>query len=407
MLSFQDARTKVIEACRSLRRVPPVETIELKNAVGRVLAQEIPADREYPPFDRAARDGFAVRSADCQKAGATLRVIGEVAAGADFRRRVGAGECVQIMTGAAVPEGADAVVMVEQTRTEGGDRQTVVIERVADEGMNFTPRGSEARKGDVLLSPSVRIGEAEIAVLAQAGCTHFDVYRKARVAILSTGSELVEIGARPREFQIRNSNGASLAAQVELVGGEGVSLANAPDSENELRRSIVKGLREDILIISGGVSAGKYDLVEPVLRDLEAEILFDVVDIRPGRPAVFAICQGKPVFGLPGNPASTMVTFELFVTPAVDVLGGAEPRALPLLKAKLASAVEQRAALAHFLPARLEWPEGEPTVTTLPWQGSGDIATVARGNCFLVVPQTKLKLAAGEWVDVLPRQGIL
>ncbi|MGB6483554.1 MAG: gephyrin-like molybdotransferase Glp [Candidatus Acidiferrales bacterium] len=406
MLSFQDARSKVIEACRGLRRVPPAETIELKSALGRVLAQEIRADREYPPFDRAARDGFAVRSADCQKKDATLHVIGEVAAGDAFHGRVEAKECVQIMTGAAVPEGADAVVMVEQTRA-GAERETVVIERIADAGMNFAPRGSESHVGDILLKPRARIGDAEMAVAAQVGCAQLLVYRKARVAILSTGSEIVEIGEQLGEFEIRNSNSASLAAQVEFAGGAAIPLGNAPDREEELRKSIERGLREDILVISGGVSAGKYDLVEPVLRDLGAEFVFDAVDIRPGRPAVFAICQGKPVFGLPGNPVSTMVTFELFVTPALDILGGTEPRALPLLKAKLTDSVEQRAALTHFLPALLEWPEGEATVTALPWQGSGDIATVARGNCFLVVPQSKLKLAAGEWVDVLPRRGIL
>jgi molybdopterin molybdotransferase len=406
MLSYQDARKKVIEACRGLRRIPAFETIELKKALGRVLAQEVRADREYPPFDRAARDGFAVRSADCTAAGATLRVIGEVAAGAGFRGCVGAGECVQIMTGAAVPEGTDAVVMVEQTRA-GAERETVVIERVATAGMNFTPRSSEARKGDVLLKPPVRISDAELAVAAQVGCDELSVYRKPRVAILSTGSEIVEVGAQPGPFEIRNSNAVSLGAQVEFAGGEAVPLKNAADRTEDLRVSIERGLREDMLVISGGVSAGKYDLVEPVLRDLDAEFLFDAVEIRPGRPAVFAICQGKPVFGLPGNPVSTMVTFELFVAPGLDILAGAETRALPLLKAKLARPVEERAALTYFLPALLDWAEGEAMVTLLPWQGSGDIATVARANCFLVVPQTKLKLAAGEWVDVLPRRGIL
>lgn len=406
MLSFEDARSKVIEACCGLRRAPAVETVELKDALRRVLALEIRADREYPPFDRAARDGFAVRAADCRSAGATLRVIGEVAAGADLRGQVGAGECVQIMTGAAVPAGADAVVMVEQTRA-GAERDTVIIERVAETGMNFTPRASESRKGDVLLNPRMRIGAAELAVAAQVGCTRVDVYRKPRVAILSTGSEIVEVGAQPGELQIRNSNGASIAAQVEFAGGEAVLLGNAADREADLRASIERGLREDILVISGGVSAGKYDLVEPVLRELGAEILFDAVEIRPGRPAVFAICQGKPVFGLPGNPVSTMVTFELFVAPAVDTVGGGDARELPLLKAKLASAVEERAPLTYFLPARVEWPGGEAGVSLLRWHGSGDIATVARANCFLVVPQKKLKLAAGEWVDVLPRRGIL
>ncbi len=405
-LSYQEARKKVIEACRELRYAPPIETVDLNDAVGRVLAQEIGADRDYPPFDRAARDGFAVRSADCQQIGATLRVIGEVAAGAGFLDSVSTGECVRIMTGAAVPVGADAVVMVEQTRA-GSDGDSVVIERSATAGMNFAPRGSEARKGDVLLKAPARVGVAEVAVAAQAGRSKLRVYRKPRVAILSTGSEIVDVDACPGEFEIRNSNGASLAVQVRFAGGEPVALGSAADEMDALRHGIERGLQEDILVISGGVSAGKYDLVEPVLRDLGAKFVFDSVEIRPGQPTVFAICQGKPVFGLPGNPVSTLVTFELFAAPAVDILGGAEPRSLPLLKAKLATGVEQHAALTHFLPARLEWPKGEATVAALPWQGSGDIATVAQANCFLVVERTKLKLAAGEWADVLPRRGIL
>jgi molybdopterin molybdotransferase len=406
MLSFEDARTQVIEKCRELRLVPSTETVELKSALGRVLAQDVHADREYPPFDRAARDGFAVRSGDCEKEGVTLRVIGEVAAGAGFHGSVSAGECVQIMTGAPVPDGADAVVMVEQTRA-GEQRGTVIIERIATAGMNFVPRGSESHEGDVLLKAPARIGAAEASVAAQVGCTHVMVYRKARVAILSTGNEVVEIGARPGAFEIRNSNGASLAAQVRFAGGEAVPLGNAPDRSEKIRACIERGLQEDALIISGGVSAGKYDLVEPVLRDLGAEFIFDAVEIRPGRPAVFAICKNKLVFGLPGNPVSTMVTFELLVTPALDILSGAGARPLPLLKAKLKAAVEQRAALTHFLPAVIEWTNGEASVTALPWQGSGDMVTVAHGNCFLVVHQDRLKLVAGEWVDVLPRREIL
>jgi molybdopterin molybdotransferase len=406
MPSYQEARAIVIEKCRGLGRAPSTEILGLSDAFGRVLAQEIRADRDYPPFDRAARDGFAVRSADCQKAGASLRIVGEVAAGAGFAGRVGAGECVQIMTGAPVPEGADAVVMIEQTRAGvGGDQ--VVIEKTATAGMNFVPRGSESRKGDVLLKASARIGAAEASIAAQVGCTHLMVYRKPRVAILSTGNEVVEVDAQPGAHEIRNSNSFSLAAQTGFAGAEAVSLGNAPDRSEEIHASILRGLQEDALIISGGVSAGKYDLVEPVLRELGAEFFFDSVEIRPGRPAVFAICRKKPVLGLPGNPVSTMVTFELLVTPALDILGGAEPRPLPLLKAKLKSAVEQRAALTHFLPARIEWSGGEASVSALQWQGSGDVVTVARGNCFLVVPQNKLKLSAGELVDVLPRSGIV
>jgi len=406
MLSYEDARLKVIEVTAGLRRIPARENLKLQNSAGRILAQEIVADRDYPSFDRATRDGFAVRATDCREAGAKLRVIGEIRAGGEFAKGVSAGECVQIMTGAAVPQGADAVVMIEHTRT-GARENEVTIERAAESGMNIVPRGSESRAGDVLLRAKTRVGYAEIAIAAQAGAAELDVYRKPRVAILSTGDEVVAVEAQPGPFEIRNSNGVSLAAQVELAGAEAVLLGNAPDRADELREMIERGLQEDALVLSGGVSMGKYDLVEEVLRGLGAEFFFDALAIRPGRPAVFGICRGKPVFGLPGNPVSTMVTFELLAVPAVDILSGSEARPVPLLKAKLSRGVEQKAALTHFLPAVLDWASGEATVSELPWQGSGDMAALARGNCFLVLHRSKLKLAAGEWVDVLPRRGLL
>ena len=406
MLSYEDARLKVIEVTAGLRRIPAREKLQLQNSPGRILAQEIIADRDYPPFDRATRDGFAVRAADCREAGAKLRAIGEIRAGGEFAKAVCAGECVQIMTGAAVPRGADAVVMIEHTRS-GAQQNEVTIESAAEPGTNIVPRGSESRAGDVLLRAKTRIGYAEIAIAGQVGRTELDVYRKPRVAIVSTGDEIVAVDAQPGPFEIRNSNSVSLAAQVELAGAEAVLLGNAPDRVDELRKMIERGLQEDALVLSGGVSMGKYDLVEEVLRGLGAEFFFDALAIRPGRPAVFGICRGKPVFGLPGNPVSTMVTFELLAVPAVDILSGGDARPLPLLKAKLSKGVEQKAALTHFLPALVEWPNGEAIVTELPWQGSGDIGALARGNCFLVVHQSKLKLAAGEWVDVLPRRGLL
>ncbi len=406
MLSYEDARLKVIEITAGLRRIPAREKLKLQQSLGRILAEEIVADRDCPPFDRATRDGFAVRATDCREAGAQLRVIGEIHAGGEFAKTVSAGECVHIMTGAAAPRGADAVVMIEHTRT-GVRENEVMIEHVAEAGMNIVPRGSESRAGDILLRAKTRIGYAEIAIAAQVGRAELEVYRKPRIAILSTGDELVAVDAQPGPFEIRNSNGASLAAQAELAGAEAVPLGKAPDREGELQKMIERGLKEDALVLSGGVSMGKYDLVEKVLRELGAEFSFDAVAIRPGRPAVFGICRGKPVFGLPGNPVSTMVTFELLAVPVVDILSGGEARPLPLLKAKLSKAVEQKAALTHFLPAMLGWANGEATVSELPWQGSGDIATLARGNCFLVVHQSKLKLTPGEWVDVLPRRGLL
>ena len=402
MLSYIEARRKVIEVVLARGPRTPIESLPLELALGRVLAENIVADRDYPPFDRATRDGFAVRSEDLASVPATLRVTGEIRAGEVFSRIVQRGECVQIMTGAAVPQGADAVVMIEHTRASDAG---VVMERRAAAGQNIVLWGSEARRGQQMLPAGTRLGYAELALAGQVGHTPARVYRRPRVALLSTGDEVVAIEKTPGPVEIRNSNCLSLAAQVELAGGEPVPLGNAPDREPELRAMIERGLEADVLVLTGGVSMGKYDLVEGVLSGLSAEFFFDAVAIRPGRPAVFAYCKGKPVFGLPGNPVSTMVTFELFAVPAIDILGGAEPRALPIFKATLAAQVRQKAALTHFLPAEVTWVSGHPLVSELPWQGSGDLVALARANAFLVVPAEKLEWAVGEWVDVMPRRG--
>jgi molybdopterin molybdotransferase len=233
------------------------------------------------------------------------------------------------------------------------------------------------------------------------------------VAILSTGDEVVPITETPGPFHIRNSNTVSLAAQVRLAGGEPVPLVNALDRVDDLSAKIEQGLREDILVLSGGVSMGKYDLVEGVLKGMGAQFYFDAVAIRPGKPAVFGRCRDTLVFGLPGNPVSTMVTFQLFVTPAIDVLGGAEARPLPLLEATLAETVREKTGLTHFLPARLEWLGANKNAVTpasvraLRWQGSGDIAALSHANCFLVVPADRQDILAGEKVFVLPRGDVL
>jgi molybdopterin molybdotransferase len=231
--------------------------------------------------------------------------------------------------------------------------------------------------------------------------------KRPRVAILSTGDEVVLIDEQPGEFQIRNSNSVSLAAQVRLAGGEPSVLGNAADRVDALGEKIEQGLKEDALVLTGGVSMGKYDLVETVLKALGAEFFFDAVAIRPGKPAVFGICRGKPVFGLPGNPVSTMVTFELFAAPAIDLLSGADPRPLPFVEARLAEPLNERLGLAHFLPACIEWNSAVPEVKALKWRGSGDIAALGMANCFLVVPAEREKIAAGENVFILLRKDIV
>ncbi|HET7150256.1 MAG TPA: gephyrin-like molybdotransferase Glp, partial [Candidatus Acidoferrum sp.] len=319
-------------------------------------------------------------------------------------RALAVGTCVQIMTGAAVPPGADAVVMIEHTQRNG---EVVRFERAARAGQNIVPKGSEARAGETILKGGTRLGFAELALAAQAGAAQLQCAKRPRIAILSTGDEVVPIDQEPGEFQIRNSNSVSLVAQVRIAGGEPVALGNAADRIDDLGEKIERGLKEDALVLSGGVSMGKYDLVESVLKALGAEFFFDAVAIRPGKPAVFGICRGKPVFGLPGNPVSTMVTFELFVAPAIDLLSGSEARPLPLVEARLGEALNERAGLTHFLPSRIEWHGAVPEVKALRWQGSGDIAALAGANCFLVVPAEREKIATGEHVSVLLRKDVV
>ncbi len=404
MLSFIEARLRVIEVVGARPKLPQGERIEVGQGLGRVLAEQVVADRDYPPFDRATRDGFAVRARDLSAPPATLEIIGEIKAGDTFAGTVGAGQCVEIMTGAGVPPGADAVVMIEHTKPS---KSRVVVDRAVEPWQNIVRRGSEARAGQILLERGTRLGYAELALAAQVGAQPLSTFARPRVAILSTGDEVVGIDEKPGPFQIRNGNSVSLAAQVALAGAIPVALGNAPDRIEDLRARIECGLDADVLVLSGGVSMGKYDLVEVVLRELGAEFFFKGVAIRPGRPAVFGACREKFVFGLPGNPVSTMVTFELFALAAIDLLSGAPPRPLPLLRAKLAAPVSQKAALTHFLPAQLDWSSGEPIVRELPWQGSGDLVALAQANCFLVVPPTRLAFAAGEWVEVLPRRDVL
>jgi molybdopterin molybdotransferase len=403
MLSYEEARQIVIEKVGRRTGPRPAAKVSVWEALGMVVAQEVKADREYPPFDRSTRDGYAVRAKEVVP-GESLKCVGEIKAGNTVMEALARGTCVQIMTGAAVPEGADAVVMIEHTQREG---DVIRFERAARVGQNSVPRGSEAAAGQTLLRPGMRLGYAELALAAQVGAVELRCAKRPRVAILSTGDEVVPVQEAPGPFQIRNSNGVSLAAQVRIAGGEPVLLGNAADRVEELGEKIERGLKEDALVLSGGVSMGKYDLVEKVLKAMGAEFYFDAVAIRPGKPAVFGICQGKPAFGLPGNPVSTMVTFELFVAPAIDLLSGSEARTLPLVEARLGAALSEKPGLTHFLPARVEWNRGVPEVKALKWQGSGDIAALANANCFLVVPADRDKIAVGERVSMLLRKDVV
>ena len=388
--SFEQARDCVLREVTALREREPAP---LAQCDGRVLAEDIAADRDYPPFARSARDGFAVRAADLP---GNLRVIGEVRAGERFEGAIHPGEAVEIMTGAPLPSGADAVVMIEHTRRSGDG---VIIERSLEPGDNFNPRGSEASAGHVIVQTGTRLGFAQIAALAMVGRQCVSVYRMPRVAILPTGDEIVEAGDHPEKFQIRNSNAWSLDVQTRRAGGIPEILPIARDNYDSTRASIERGLASDLLVLSGGVSAGKYDIVERVLADLGATFSFDRVQIQPGQPLVFGRVNDKFFFGLPGNPASTMVTFELFARAAVERLSGIPSPVLPLLRAKLTPSCHHKPGLTRFLPAKLS--DDGSTIHPETWHGSGDVAALARANAFLVADTDRESWNAGDDIRVL------
>jgi molybdopterin molybdotransferase len=390
-LSFHDARACVIEQVTAARGVSRTEHVGLDCAAGRVLATDARADRDYPAMARSVRDGFAVSAADTP---GKLRLIGEVRAGEVFEGQVHSGEAVEIMTGAPVPTGADAVVMVEHAKRDGDE----VTCPVAKPGQFINPRGSEARRSDVVIPAGRRLDYSGVALLATVGITRVPVFGKPRVALLATGDEIVEPAEHPADYQIRNSNVYSLAAQVARAGGEASILPVAKDHREMTRAAIERGLESDLLLLSGGVSAGKYDLVEAVLAELRGEFYFDRVLIQPGQPLVFGRARGKFFFGLPGNPASTMVTFELFARAAVELLGGQEASLLPITSAPLTSDFRHKTGLTRFLPALLD---GDGRLTPVPWQGSSDVPALARSNAYLVADAEREQWKAGEPIQVL------
>jgi molybdopterin molybdotransferase len=392
-LDFEQARDSVLSHVCANRPAIVAEQVDLLEAPGRVLAEVALADRDYPPTDRSVRDGFAVRSADLP---GDLELAGEIRAGQHSNLTLHLGEAIEIMTGAAIPPGADAVVMIEHT-TLAGNR--VAAERTLSRGENINRRGSEMRAGQTVLQPGIRLGFAEIALVATIGMRRLRVFAKPKVAIVATGDELTGIEETPLPHQVRNSNAFSLAVQVQRAGGRPVILGVARDEYDSTFDLIQRGLSCELLLLSGGVSAGRYDIVEKVLGDLGAEFYFDRVRIQPGQPTVFGAVQGKFFFGLPGNPVSTMVTFELFARAAVEILGGQTEILLPLTWSRLSQDFHQKTGLTRFLPARLN--SDGSRITPLQWQGSGDIAGLTRANAFLVTEAGRESWAEGDPIQVL------
>ena len=401
VVSYTDASRIVREHADGLAGHTPHST-SLLDALGMVLAEPVRADRDQPPFPRSTRDGFACRAGDLAS-GQALNVTGLIRAGEAAARPVKAGEAVEIMTGAPVPPGADCVVMVEHVQLDH-DTLRLTAHRNIVPGENIVPRGAEARAGEVIVPRGTRISAAQVAAAAACGAAQLSVFARPRVAIVATGDELVEVDQKPLIHQIRNSNSYSIAAQVLAAGAQPARLAIARDERGQLEAIIRTALQSDLVLLSGGVSMGKYDLVEEVLLSLGAEFFFTGALIQPGKPVVFGrlSVEDRPVyfFGLPGNPVSTMVTFSLFVEPLLGALCGEPGRGPRFAQARLAHDVQVKTGLTRFLPAILRSAPA-PIVETVAWQGSGDIASTSRSNCFLVVPPDRPLLAAGETATIL------
>ena len=384
-----------------LERIAPLddELVELAHAYDRILRQQIVADMDLPPFDRARMDGYALRAEDAATIPARLRVIGEIAAGESYIGVIGRGEATKIFTGAPVPSGADAVQKVEATSLTG---EFVTLHEAVSPGQFITSKASEVRDGDAVAAPGRPLGPAELAVLASFGYASVRVGRRPRVAVISTGSELVEVTAKPVGAQIRNSNSFAVAAYAARAGAQVQNLGTVKDLLPATREALARAFdTSDMVITSGGVSMGDYDLVKAALAELGADIYFERVSIRPGKPTVFARRGNAYFFGLPGNPVSTSVTFNVFVRPAIRRMQGEIRPELPTLRARLSHSIKDNSNRRSYLPGRLSFDDGNTAVESLKWGGSSDLVAFMDANALIIVGEETHAIGAGELVDVL------
>jgi molybdopterin molybdotransferase len=381
-------------------RRPTSESLHL------VLAEDVESDIDSPPYDKALMDGYAVLATDLAGGSAELKVLEEITAGDVPRRAVVPGTATQIMTGAPMPDGADAVVMVERTELIGSGQSSVV--QICDDGVepgqNILYRATSLRRGEVVLRAGCTLTAVDIGIMSEVGRRDALVYPRPTVAVLATGNELVSAGQMPGEGQIRNSNGPMLCALTTCAGGIAVDLGIGRDDEAELSRLVRRGLEEDVLVLSGGVSVGVLDLVPAVLQNVGVESVFHKVRVKPGKPMWFGVAPSpggdRLVFGLPGNPVGSLVCFELFVRPALGALAGKSASALSRTEARLAHEHTQRGDRPTYYPATLRHESGAAVVEPLDWHGSADLPTLARANCLAFFPAERQRFEAGETITV-------
>jgi molybdopterin molybdotransferase len=377
-----------------------VEQVSFQDSLSRVLAEDLAATSNIPPFNRSAMDGFAVFAADVANAPVELEISGEARAGGGMPETLSRGRAMSIMTGAPVPGGADAVQIVEECRISQDGRK-VAISKPVRAGDNIAKLGSEAAAGEIVLKTGHRIGPAEVAVMATFGYESVKVWKRPEIAVFATGDELVEVHQTPRPDQIRNSNAYCLMGQLKYMGLESEYLGIVRDDRDVLRGKMLQGLRKDVLIITGGVSMGEYDYVKDVFEELGLEILFSKVAIKPGKPTVFARKGDTLIFGLPGNPISALVTFECFVRPALGSLCGMAQPELHRMKGELLNDMEQSSGRMAFFPAWVFWDETGLKVEPLQWKSSADIIGFAGANATFIFPRGKSLLKRGEIVEVM------
>ena len=398
MISVSDATQFVKDQTQIL----PIEEVALANACDRFLAENVIADSDLPPFDRSQMDGYAVRAAETQNAPVRLRIVGESAAGRGWHNTMKAGEAVRIMTGAPLPCGADSVQQVELTQDIEPD--LVEILQPVPVGRSIVRRGTEVKRGECVLNSGLQIHAAMLATLASFGYSEVQVRRRPRVAVLATGSELVSVAQQPGPDQIRDSNNYSIGAYAELAGAVVERLPLAGDEIELLKRQIAEAAeRSDVVITSGGVSMGVYDFTKAALNELGCEVFFERVSLRPGKPTVFArLPNGTLVFGLPGNPVSVSVTFNLFARPALLKMQGASQETMLEERAVLARSVKGSAERESYLPASLRTDDkGQLLAEALKWGGSSDFVAFTRATALLIIPQGVAELEAGAIVRVV------
>ena len=391
---------KALELITEHSEILPVEEIDINNALGRVLAEDVPIDINVPPFNRAAMDGYAVVSSDTKKVPVILEVVEEIPAGTRGNKKISSGKCAKIMTGAPVPADADAVVMIENT--EELDQSHVIIKKSAGPLENICPTGEDARAGETILEKGMTIGSAEVGVLCFAGRKKVMVYKKPVVSVIPTGNEIIEHWKKPKDGMIRNINGPMLLSLLKEMGIEGKYSGIVVDAEKEIMKALEKAIdTSDIILLSGGVSMGKYDLVPDVLSKLGIKVIFHKVKIKPGKPLLFGRKGKKLVFGVPGNPVSNLTTFHMFIRPAIKKMMGYK-KPVEFLKGYLNREWKRTADRAQVIPARYHFKNGVYHLDPIYIHGSGDLINCRGLNCLCYLEAESPPLKKGDLIDFLP-----